>query len=93
MIKSLFAAGTIIVALAGSAFASSCPTLAAKAEEALKNMENALTQNNDKVVAVVASNDGTAGGVVQALDARRLAGKVLVSGQDADLAACQRVIA
>ncbi len=64
-----------------------------KAEEALKNMENALTQNNDKVVAVVASNDGTAGGVVQALDARRLAGKVLVSGQDADLAACQRVVA
>ncbi len=64
-----------------------------KAEEALKNMENALTQNNDQVVAVVASNDGTAGGVVQALDARKLTGKVIVSGQDAELAACQRIVA
>jgi hypothetical protein len=36
MIKSLLAAGTILVALAGPAFASQCPTLAAKAEEALK---------------------------------------------------------
>ena len=36
MIKSLLVTGTILVALAGSAFAGSCPTLAAKAEEALK---------------------------------------------------------
>jgi hypothetical protein len=36
MIKSLLAAGTILLALAGPAFANSCPTLAAKAEEALK---------------------------------------------------------
>ena len=36
MIKSLLAAGTILVALAGPALASQCPALAAKAEEALK---------------------------------------------------------
>jgi ethanolamine utilization microcompartment shell protein EutL len=36
MIKSLLAAGTILVVLAGPALASQCPTLAAKAEEALK---------------------------------------------------------
>jgi hypothetical protein len=36
MIKSLLAAGTILMALAGPALASQCPTLAAKAEEALK---------------------------------------------------------
>ena len=36
MIKSLLAAGTILVALAGPVLANSCPTLAAKAEEALK---------------------------------------------------------
>jgi hypothetical protein len=36
MIKSLFATGTILVALAGPALASQCPALAAKAEEALK---------------------------------------------------------
>ena len=36
MIKSLLVTGTILAALAGPAFAGSCPTLAAKAEEALK---------------------------------------------------------
>jgi D-xylose transport system substrate-binding protein len=63
------------------------------AEEALKHTENALIQNRDDVVAVVASNDSTAGGVVQALAGKGLAGKVFVSGQDADLAALQRVVA
>jgi D-xylose transport system substrate-binding protein len=63
------------------------------ADEALKHTENALTQNNNDVVAVVASNDSTAGGVVEALKPQGLAGKVLVSGQDADLAALQRVAA
>ena len=61
------------------------------AEEALKHTENALTQNNNDVVAVVASNDATAGGVIQALNAQKLNGKVFVSGQDADLAALQRI--
>jgi D-xylose transport system substrate-binding protein len=62
------------------------------AEEALKHTENALTKNEDAVAAVVASNDATAGGVVQALNARNLSGKVFVSGQDADLAALQRIV-
>lgn len=60
--------------------------------EALKHTENALTQANNRVAAVVASNDGTAGGVVQALEEQGLAGRVLVSGQDADLAALQRIV-
>jgi D-xylose transport system substrate-binding protein len=63
------------------------------ASEALRHTENALTQANNNVVAVVASNDGTAGGAIQALEEQKLAGKVLVSGQDADLAALQRIIA
>lgn len=63
------------------------------AEEALKHTENALTQNNNNVVAVVVSNDGTAGGVIEALKSQGLAGKVLVSGQDAELGALQRIIA
>ncbi len=62
------------------------------ADEALKHTENALTVNNNDVVAVVASNDGTAGGVIQALITQKLNGKVLVSGQDADLAALQRIV-
>lgn len=61
--------------------------------EALRHTENALTQAQNKVVAVVASNDSTAGGVVQALEEQKLSGRVLVSGQDADLAACQRIVA
>jgi D-xylose transport system substrate-binding protein len=61
--------------------------------EALKIMENALTRVNNRVDAVVASNDGTAGGAIQALTEQKLAGKVLVTGQDAELAACQRVVA
>ncbi|GAX91684.1 D-xylose ABC transporter substrate-binding protein [Effusibacillus lacus] len=59
---------------------------------ALKNMENALTANNNKIDAVIAANDGTAGGAIQALTAQGLAGKVPVSGQDAELAALQRIV-
>ncbi|MCA1326047.1 D-xylose ABC transporter substrate-binding protein [Herbaspirillum sp. alder98] len=61
--------------------------------EALSIVENALTANNNKIDAIVASNDGTAGGAIQALAAQKLAGKVPVSGQDADLAAVKRVVA
>ncbi len=60
-------------------------------ENAQRNMEQFLTANNNKVDAVVASNDGTAGGAIAALDAQGLAGSVPVSGQDADKAALNRV--
>jgi D-xylose transport system substrate-binding protein len=60
-------------------------------ENALKTMENALTANNNHIDAVVASNDATAGGAIQALSAQGLAGKVAISGQDADLAAVKRI--
>ncbi|MEX3174688.1 D-xylose ABC transporter substrate-binding protein [Serratia quinivorans] len=62
-------------------------------ENALKIMENALTANNNKIDAVVASNDATAGGAIQALAAQGLVGKVAISGQDADLAAVKRIVA
>jgi D-xylose transport system substrate-binding protein len=61
-----------------------------KPEVAQKNMEQILTRNANKVDAVVASNDGTAGGVVAALSARGISG-VPVSGQDGDQAALNRV--
>lgn len=63
------------------------------ASEAMSIVENALTANGNKIDAVVASNDATAGGAIQALASQKLAGKVPVSGQDADLAAVRRVIA
>jgi len=55
------------------------------------NMEQFLTTNNNDVQAVVASNDGMAGGVVAALAAQGLDGVVPVSGQDGDGAALNRV--
>jgi len=60
-------------------------------EEALKIVENSLTQNNNNVQAIVASNDGTAGGAVEALATQKLLGKVLVTGQDAQIDALQRI--
>ena len=60
-------------------------------DEALKAAENALTQNNDKIDAFVVSNDGMAGGVVSALKNKGLAGKVIVTGQDAQLNALQHI--
>ena len=58
---------------------------------AQRNMEQILTANNNEVDAVVASNDGTAGGAIAALAAQGLAGTVPVSGQDGDHAALNRV--
>lgn len=43
--------------------------------------------------AILASNDGTAGGAIQALTEEGLAGQILVTGQDAEKAACQRIVA
>ncbi len=62
-----------------------------KPDNAQRNMEQILTANNNKVDAVVAENDGMAGGVVAALRAQGLAGTVPVSGQDGDHAALNRV--
>ncbi|MGB5864312.1 MAG: D-xylose ABC transporter substrate-binding protein [Sulfitobacter sp.] len=57
---------------------------------AQRNMEQILTANDNGVDAVVASNDGTAGGVVAALTAQGMEG-IPVSGQDGDHAALNRV--
>ena len=62
-----------------------------KAEEAQRLTEDALTRTKNDIRAVVASNDGTAGGAISALEAAGLAGKVLVTGQDAQLDAVQRI--
>jgi D-xylose transport system substrate-binding protein len=54
--------------------------------------EQALTKLNDKVDGVIAANDGLAGGVIDALQPRKLTGKVLVTGQDASDAGLQRIL-
>src|SRR2546428_4143991 len=63
-----------------------------KAEEALRITEDALTKTGNKIQAIVASNDGTAGGAISALEAAGLAGKILGTGQDAQKDAIQRIV-
>ena len=63
-----------------------------KPDVAKKIMNAALTKVGHDFDAVIATNDGTAGGAIQALTEEGLAGKILVTGQDADLAACQRIL-
>ena len=64
-----------------------------KPENAKKVANAGLNKAGHNFEAILASNDGTAGGAIQALIEEGLAGKVLVTGQDADLAACQRIVA
>ena len=63
-----------------------------KPENAKRIMNAAITQAGHNIDAVLASNDGTAGGAIQALSEEGLAGKVAVTGQDAEVAACQRIV-
>ncbi len=63
-----------------------------RADEALRITEDALTRTGKKIDAIIASNDGTAGGAISALDAAGLEGKVLVTGMDAQKDAVQRVV-
>lgn len=62
-------------------------------ENAKKITNAAITRNGSNFDAILASNDGTAGGAIQALSEEGLAGKILVTGQDAELVACQRIAA
>lgn len=64
-----------------------------KPENAKKITNAAITKLSGQFEAVLASNDGTASGAIQALTEEGLSGKVLVTGQDAELAACQRIVA
>jgi D-xylose transport system substrate-binding protein len=62
------------------------------ATNALKIMENVLTAQKNQIDAVVASNDGTALGALQALKAQKLAGVVPISGQDATADGCNSIV-
>jgi D-xylose transport system substrate-binding protein len=58
---------------------------------AKKAMENILTATKGNFVAVVASNDGTALGAIEAMKVKGMAGKVPISGQDATEAGCNSI--
>lgn len=63
-----------------------------KPEEAYKSINDYL-DSGKTLDAVIAANDGTASGVIEALKKKGLDGKIPVSGQDAELSATQRIIA
>jgi D-xylose transport system substrate-binding protein len=62
------------------------------AATAEKMMENILTAQQNKIDGVIASNDGTALGELQAMKAQGLAGKVPISGQDATADGCNSIV-
>jgi D-xylose transport system substrate-binding protein len=86
MLKPAIAAGS--VKIVADPWAEDWSATQAKDETAA-----ALKKAKNSIAAVVASNDGTAGGVIDALTEAKLAGKVFVSGQDAELAAMRRIVA
>jgi len=59
---------------------------------AQREMEQILTKTSNKVDGVVSANDGMAGGIIAALKAQGLQGKVPTTGQDASLEGIQNVI-
>jgi D-xylose transport system substrate-binding protein len=62
-------------------------------DKAQREMEQALTTLNNRVDGVYAANDGTAGGAIAAMKAAGLHPLPPVTGQDAELAAIQRILA
>jgi len=62
------------------------------AANAVKVMENILTATGNDFDAVVASNDGTALGALQALAGQGMAGIVPISGQDATADGCNSIV-
>lgn len=56
------------------------------------NLKEYLSKSGGKIDGVIAANDGTALGAIMALREYGLDGKIPVSGQDAELAAIQRII-
>ncbi|RUW70018.1 hypothetical protein EOA28_24500 [Mesorhizobium sp. M2A.F.Ca.ET.067.02.1.1] len=61
-------------------------------EVARQQAENALSANGNQIKGFFCNDDGMAGGVIQALLAQGLAGKVFVSGQDATTQGCRNIL-
>jgi len=59
-------------------------------ENAYSDVHGLLTDNK-RIDAIIAANDGLAGGAIRALAENRMAGLIPVVGHDADLSACQRI--
>ncbi len=56
-------------------------------------MEGALSDNANNIQVAYAANDGMANSVINALKAVNLAGKVIVTGQDATITGIHNILA
>lgn len=64
-----------------------------KSEYAFEYINEYLSNpDNDVPAAIMCGNDSLAGQAIKVLSERKLAGTVTVTGQDADLDACQRIV-
>jgi D-xylose transport system substrate-binding protein len=63
-----------------------------KPENAKKVTNAALARYGHEFDAILAASDHLSAGGIQALAEEGLAGKIIVTGQDADLSACQRIV-
>lgn len=61
-------------------------------DEGSYNYVSKILNSGEKIDAIIAANDQLAEGAITALSENRLAGKVFVTGQDAELGACQRIV-
>lgn len=61
-------------------------------EEAYRIIDNYLESNPGQLDAIVASNDHIADGAFRAIAEHNMIGQVLLSGQDAEVNACQRIV-
>jgi D-xylose transport system substrate-binding protein len=61
-------------------------------EKAQKTAEDVLTRENDDIQAFFCNNSGMANGVLQAVVARNLQGKIFVAGADADRTMCTNIL-
>jgi D-xylose transport system substrate-binding protein len=62
-------------------------------ENAYHEVRSILDLTDVKPDAILSSNDAMSGGAIKALEEDGLDGKVFVSGQDAELQACKRIVA
>ncbi len=86
VIGAAVTAGDIVIPAACETYTDNWDPANAQTE-----MENCLTSTNNDIQAVLAENDGMAGGVIAALQAQGMAGTIPVTGQDGDPGALNRV--
>lgn len=54
-------------------------------------VKKALEKNNNNIQAILSPNDGLAAACIKALDEQKLGGKVIVTGQDAEILGAKRI--